>query len=110
MPVRVRDRDERAEVHHRVATGDGAEDGLRVDEVACVDLDLAANVRLELLESPEVVARVVADEGLDASAATDEMFDEIAPDETACPRDEHRAERRRARRGGGVRDHEVLAP
>src|SRR5437899_10129047 len=62
MPIRVRNRDERAEMQDGVGTLDGSGDSLRIPEVAREDLELLHDRRIAELEAAVVVARVVADE------------------------------------------------
>ena len=93
MLVRVRDRDQRAEVEDRLAVPDGIRDRLRVRQVAAKDLDLVAQRFVELLEPAVVVARVVTDERPDLGAVARERLREMAADEPGGAGDEHLAAR-----------------
>jgi len=89
--VRLRDRDDRAEVEDHVAALHGRADHVGVVEVAEADVDRRADVGGELVEVAEVGAGGVADEGAHAVAARDEGLDEVAPDEARGAGDEGRA-------------------
>jgi hypothetical protein len=109
-PIRVRDRDERREVKDHLAPARGLTDEERVAEVARRDLDRRARLPRELIDAPEVAARVVAHHGAHAVAARHEGLHEVAADETACARHENssRHDRRREAIPENDRDAQTL--
>ena len=97
VEVRVRDRDERAQVQDHVLARDRAHERLGVDQVAAEDVDLGEDLGGRVLEPPVVAARRVADECAHRRAGSHERFDKVAADEAAGARDEHPAARPKRR-------------
>lgn len=71
-----------------LAALDGLADGVFVAQVAGEELDLGEEGGGELAEQAGVTAGVVADEGAQAGAGLNELFDEVATDEAAGAGDE----------------------
>ena len=88
MTIRVRDRDERAEVEDDVSIGDGVGYGVAVRQVSAEDLDAPESRFVNGVEPAVVVAGVVADECANERNITGETLDQVAKDEARGSRDE----------------------
>ncbi len=86
--IRIGDGDQGTEVEDPFAVVDGAADGLRVLQVAAMDLDGGDRGRRKPVQVAAVVSPIVADEGADVVAVLHQAFDQVAADEPARTRDQ----------------------
>ena len=87
--IRIRDRDQRAEMKDRVHTADSIAHRFVIAQVALHDLHLRKNFRCEPLQHAEVIARVVAHKAAHLRTFTHQMFHQMAGDKSACAGDQN---------------------
>src|SRR5215203_5703464 len=102
--IRVRDRDQRSEVQHRVASAHRGAYSVRIAHVAGEDLEATTRVVRAAVEPSPRAERVVHHESPYVVSGAHERFREMGSDEAVGARDEHASTRGHAAAPAWPRD------